>query len=161
MLNTKISATDPVKRVDFYNGNMLIGSTETAPFNLAVKGVAAGNYTIVAKAVNLNGDLLVSNVIEVNVPAVSENKAEKNELFSIKLGPNPATNILNIYVARSGSADKFSINIYSLNGSIVKTIPVKNSNQVIPVDISPYTNCMYLVKMICGKEMQVLKFVKE
>ena len=39
-----------VKKVEFYNGNMLLGSDSTSPYSISWNNVKAGSYTLTAKA---------------------------------------------------------------------------------------------------------------
>jgi hypothetical protein len=67
------AASDPdgtVSKVDFYNGNVLLGTDPVAPYNFAMNNLAAGTYTITAIATDNNGapGSSVSITITVNVP---------------------------------------------------------------------------------------------
>jgi probable HAF family extracellular repeat protein len=56
-----------VRKVDFYNGATLIGTDNSAPYQLTWTGVPAGTYTVTAIATDNAGASAVSNVITVNV----------------------------------------------------------------------------------------------
>jgi len=60
-----------VSKVDFYNGTTLLGTVNTAPYNFTWSNVAAGNYSITAKATD-NSNLTTTSAtvnITVNAPA--------------------------------------------------------------------------------------------
>jgi len=64
------TANDPenqLARVDFYSGTTLIGSDATAPFSFNWAGVAAGTYTLSAKAVDAKGATATSSSVTVTV----------------------------------------------------------------------------------------------
>ncbi len=59
----------PIVRVEFYNGPTLVGSANSAPYVVAWGNVAAGSYSLTAKAINDKGDYAVSPAISVHVDA--------------------------------------------------------------------------------------------
>jgi hypothetical protein len=60
-------ADGTVSKVDFYNGSTLLGSDATAPYSYSWTGVAAGNYSITAKATDNAGAVTTSSAIAVVV----------------------------------------------------------------------------------------------
>lgn len=56
--------TNPVSKVEFYNGTILLGDDLSAPYAFSWNGVPAGGYTIVAKAIDTEG---LSSSTSVNV----------------------------------------------------------------------------------------------
>lgn len=63
-------ATDtngPVRRVDFFAGSNLIGSSTNAPFSLTVTNLSAGRYPIVASALDRSGFVITSASIGIVV----------------------------------------------------------------------------------------------
>ncbi len=56
-----------VAKVDFYNGTTFIGSDASAPYSFTWANVAAGTYTITAKATDNNGAATSSSAITVTV----------------------------------------------------------------------------------------------
>ena len=66
------TATDSdgtVGRVDFYQGATLIGSSTTAPYSFTWTGVAAGSYTLTAKATDNRGAVTTSQAVNIAVTA--------------------------------------------------------------------------------------------
>ncbi|MEO7802324.1 MAG: Ig-like domain-containing protein, partial [Ginsengibacter sp.] len=66
------TATDSdgtVSKVDFYKGSTLIGSDNTSPYTYSWGNVAAGSYTITAKATDNDGAVKTSASVAVNVTA--------------------------------------------------------------------------------------------
>ena len=64
------SATDSdgsVTRVDFYSGAMFLGSDSTSPYQFSWSNVAAGSYTLSARAIDNGGGTGSSNAVSVTV----------------------------------------------------------------------------------------------
>lgn len=62
-----------VSKVDFYNGSILLGSDATFPYSYSWTNVAAGSYTVTAKATDNNGAVTTSSSVSVTVNAVNNN----------------------------------------------------------------------------------------
>jgi len=72
--NISITATasdsdGTVSKVEFLNGSTLLGTDTTSPYNLSWNNVAAGIYTITAKATDNTGAATTSSAIDVVVNA--------------------------------------------------------------------------------------------
>jgi hypothetical protein len=66
------SASDPdgtVSKVEFYNGSILLSTATTAPYGYTWSGVAAGSYTLTAKATDNSGTSTISPAVTVTVTA--------------------------------------------------------------------------------------------
>jgi chitinase len=62
-LTANASDTDgSVAKVEFYNGPTLLGTKTTAPYSIAWNNVAAGNYTLTARATDNVGAATTSGV---------------------------------------------------------------------------------------------------
>jgi Bacterial Ig domain/Secretion system C-terminal sorting domain len=64
---TAADADGTVTKVDFYNGATLLGSDNTSPYSFTWSNVAAGNYTISAKATDNSGYTTISTFVKVIV----------------------------------------------------------------------------------------------
>src|SRR5690606_16162041 len=60
-----------VTEVEFYNGNVKIGSSSKAPYQVVWKNVPAGSYKLTARAKVDNPAVVVSPPVSVNVKAVA------------------------------------------------------------------------------------------
>lgn len=63
-----------INRVDFYQGNSLIGTDATAPYTITWNNVAAGGYVLTARAIDNLGAITNSNPVNITVgspPTVS------------------------------------------------------------------------------------------
>ncbi|MBO9703726.1 MAG: cellulase family glycosylhydrolase [Sporocytophaga sp.] len=79
-------ADGQISKVEFYNGTTLLGSSTTSPYTYTWTGVAAGTYTITAKATDNGGSSTVSTAITVvvnanKVPTVSITAPLNNATF--------------------------------------------------------------------------------
>ena len=70
---TATVATGSVAKVEFYNGTTKLGEDLTAPYSYSWSNVAAGTYTITARATDIAGNTATSESvkIKVNVPQAS------------------------------------------------------------------------------------------
>lgn len=69
-INLAATATDAggsITKVEFFAGSTLIGTDTTAPYTLAWTGVAAGTYTLTAKATDNGGASTTSSAVVVTV----------------------------------------------------------------------------------------------
>ncbi|MDB5255563.1 MAG: C-terminal target protein [Chitinophagaceae bacterium] len=65
-----VDADGFISRVEFYNGTLLLGVDNTAPYNYVWSGVGAGVYHLTAKAVDNQGSSKVSPVAVVTLLSV-------------------------------------------------------------------------------------------
>lgn len=73
-INLAAAASDPdgtVQRVDFYSGATLVGSSTSAPFSATWSNVAAGSYSLTAKATDNGGSQTTSSPVAVTVTAAN------------------------------------------------------------------------------------------
>ncbi|HYG14390.1 MAG TPA: Ig-like domain-containing protein, partial [Bacteroidia bacterium] len=85
---TAADADGSVTKVDFYNGNTLIGTDESSSYSFTWTNVAAGTYTITAKATDNSGAVTTSSDITIVVnpsgqsPTVSITSPANNATFT-------------------------------------------------------------------------------
>ena len=70
-IEIKAVATSPASRVDFYQGKTLIGSDSTYPYSCVWKGAPVGRYLIMARLVQGNTAVAVSQGIPIKVAVAS------------------------------------------------------------------------------------------
>ena len=58
-----------ITKVDFYRGTTLLGTDTTAPYSFAWASVAAGSYSITAKATDNSGAVTTSSAVAITVAA--------------------------------------------------------------------------------------------
>lgn len=107
------SATDSdgtVSKVEFYQGTTLIGSDTTAPYSISWSSVAAGSYTLTAKATDDRGAVTTSSGVSISVAAAPVNAAPTVSLTA------PA----NGQTFNSGSSITISATASDSDGTIAK-----------------------------------------
>ena len=111
------SATDSdgtVAKVDFYNGAALLGTATGAPFTFSWTSVAAGSYSVTAKATDDKGAVSTSAAVAVTVkaniaPTVSITAPANNDAF---YGPGSLT-----LTASAADADGTVASVAFYNGA--------------------------------------------
>ncbi len=86
---TASDADGTVSKVEFYNGSALLSSDASSPYTYSWTGVAAGTYTLTAKATDNLGAVTTSSTVNVTVaaptnqsPTVSLTSPVNNAIFS-------------------------------------------------------------------------------
>jgi hypothetical protein len=64
-------ADGSISKVEFYHGGTLIGTEYTSPYSLAWKNVAAGSYSLTAKAYDNKGAVTTSGSVSITVKTVT------------------------------------------------------------------------------------------
>jgi hypothetical protein len=72
-INATAADANGITKVDFYNGNTLLGTDNTSPYSFDWTGVAAGNYAITAKATNTTTLSTTSTPVNIVVNAPNLN----------------------------------------------------------------------------------------
>src|SRR5205085_1996241 len=86
---TAADSDGTVARVDFYQGTTLIGSSSSAPYTATWSSVAAGTYSLTARAIDDAGAMTTSTAVSVQVnpaanvaPTVSVTSPAANATFT-------------------------------------------------------------------------------
>ncbi|MBI3882602.1 MAG: NPCBM/NEW2 domain-containing protein, partial [Verrucomicrobia bacterium] len=79
---TASDADGSIAKVEFFNGTTLLGTATTAPYTFIWTGVAAGSYTLTARATDNAGSATSSAQVAVNVTGVAGNAAPTVNLSS-------------------------------------------------------------------------------
>jgi glucose/arabinose dehydrogenase len=111
-------ATTTVQKVEFYSGTVKLGEDLSSPYNYAWNGVAAGNYTLTAKAVA--GGTVTSSPVVITVGGASGCTATGNiirevwtnisgaSVGSIPVNTSPSfTTSLTLFKSPSNSGDNY------------------------------------------------------
>jgi hypothetical protein len=70
---------NPVSRVEFYAGDTIIGQSNSIPFQFDWTGVTPGNYTLVAKGYDNEGNSTLSQFVSVTVEGEGLDLTQENE----------------------------------------------------------------------------------
>jgi hypothetical protein len=169
------AATDAdgtISKVEFYKGDSLLGTVSTSPYTFSWKNVAAGTYTITAKATDDKGAVTTSAKVTISVvaPTISlraNNRVSTNvdtasaNTLNLKVFPNPAVN--QIQISLDGlqiTNQKAQLLITNLAGIVVKTIPVSLPAQTIKADVSSLNRGMYTATIVADHFKASKKFIK-
>jgi len=101
-------------RVDFYNGTTKIGSSVISPYTYTWSNVAAGSYTLTAKAIDNDGDTTTSSPLKVTVGAsgVLQNSVSEMRGLSLDYGENGFT-------ASLLPAQGFELTVFDIHGRAI------------------------------------------
>src|SRR6185369_16904131 len=67
-INSTASDSDgTISKVELFNGSTLLGTDTTSPYNFTWNSVAAGNYTLTARATDNSGAVTTSSAINITV----------------------------------------------------------------------------------------------
>ncbi len=139
-----------IKKVEFFSGDKLLGTANSAPYVYSGKNIQAGKYTITAKATDINSRVTVSEAVVVKVEGSVELVEEKSNDGGFELYLNAGTDkdvTLNgkvfkgdknlkyhgsSYENSSLSASKDELFQTERNGPVLKyTIPVPNGTYTV------------------------------
>jgi hypothetical protein len=109
-------ADGTVSKVDFYQGTTLLGTDTSSPYSYSWQNVAAGNYSITAKATDNGGATTTSSPVGITVSTnanptlvvspLSLAVAEKGTAtFGVKLSKAPTANVTVTTARTSGDTD--------------------------------------------------------
>ncbi|OHT46819.1 Ig-like domain-containing protein [Flavobacterium tructae] len=113
-----------ISKVEFYNGTTLLGTVNASPYTFNWKNIAAGTYSLTAKAYDNNGAVTTSSAVSVRV----------NQPPTVSI-TTPADNA--IYVAPA--TFDISATAKDADGSIDKVAFYNGATLLGVVNASPYT----------------------
>ncbi len=128
------NATDAdgtISKVEFYNGSTLLGTNTTSPYSFNWSNIAAGTYSLTAKATDNSGGATTSSAVQVVVNTVT--------VTADIIGPNcVAAN--SIVVFELSAANKANASAFSwwCNGATVSIVPVTGQPWKATFTFSPY-----------------------
>jgi len=127
-----------ISKMTFSSGNILIDQTNgnDVQYNLdSVRYIAFQLYTV----------------------GVQENTSNEQR---ISVYPNPVHTILNIDL-KNITGENGTIQIISMNGSLLKSIPITFDANPLQIDVSGFAQGVYLCKINCTSKSETLKFIKQ
>jgi PKD repeat protein len=147
--NNQVTFTNLTTSAISYVWNFGDGDTTTLE-NPVHTYTQLGSYIVSLSALHSNGCTdTVFNTISVSNTSVNGNTSAKPKIFVDNLN-----NILQITNITNNS----NVNIYDINGKLIKTITIENT---ITMDISTFAKGIYIIKINSEKETMISKFVKE
>ena len=116
-------------------------------------GVNDGTVYYRLKSTDLDGKRRLSDVRTVRV-------ANTTAAAAISTYPNPVVRDLNITLPPTWSGKKVSLDIYNVNGIIVKQVVRQAAGKTETIDINYLQPGMYIVKATSGKETALQQLIK-
>ncbi|MEO6329661.1 MAG: Ig-like domain-containing protein, partial [Ginsengibacter sp.] len=176
-INLSAEASDSdgtISKIEFYNGTTLLATKRYLPYSWNWENVAAGSYTIVAKAYDNAGASSTSSPVEIVVssngltgarPANNNLVANisKNHLedVSVKVGPNPTRDVLSVLAKGIEKNKGLKISILSMSGNLLKTSDFVGKNEVLQINVSSLRAGMYLMKLVSEGTVVYKQFEKQ
>ncbi|REG81420.1 Ig-like domain-containing protein [Algoriphagus antarcticus] len=152
--------------LEVYVGEVKQGTTQSLLYDLEAAPLSEGNNMIKVKSFQ-SGIEIASDSVQVGV--VSANKAPKTnsynafgeQEYTFEIGPNPTSDVLNIYLQKMYQGEDVEIHIYSIDGATVKVIETNTDTEKITVDVSGYSDGIYFIR-IMGKVFvyETKRFIK-
>ena len=170
-IHLEAAATDTdgrITNVKFYNGTTLLRTEFTYPYTYNWENVPAGTYTITAVAADNWGAHTTSAPVTITITSAKamivsskpiNNKTGIKEEISVKLSPNPASNIVNLYTSGLKPNKPADISIISISGIVLKKVQTSNAVQM-QVDVSSLVKGVYTIKIASGDKVIFKQFVK-
>jgi chitodextrinase len=147
-IHANASDTDgTITKVEFFQGTTKLGEDMASPYSFAWDSVAAGSYSLTAKATDNLGALTTSTPVLITVTL--------DTLINprISIYPNPAKTEFTIeYV--SAIVQQAQVFVYDLSSKITKQllVTINIGRNDIPVDIADLSNGIYIVVVITDKQ---------
>jgi hypothetical protein len=121
------TASDPdgtIAKVEFYQGSTLVGTSTTGPYTYSWANVAAGTYSLTARATDNSGAIATSAAVSVTVKA--------NQAPSISLSASAAA-------AQAPANFVFTATASDADGTIAKVELLQNGSVVQSKSSAPYS----------------------
>ncbi|MFL5729663.1 MAG: Ig-like domain-containing protein [Cytophagaceae bacterium] len=123
-------ADGTVSSVQFFNGTTLLGSDASAPYSFSWTGVAAGTYSVTAKATDNSGAVTTSAAVTVTVTA-----APVGDVIGPDCGKVNSTISFELNANRRNSATSYA---WWFQGSTQKITPVAGTPYKVDIQTGPY-----------------------
>lgn len=144
-----LDADGIVNKVEYYNGNTLIGTSTTSPFTFDWTNVTQGTYTIKAKATDNVNATTTSSTITVYVSTLTG--LESDSKFAIAVYPNPTTSEIQF------SQKVSDVTIQNLNGETVQDL---GNSELQNVDVNTLSGGVYILTFKVNNQIFKTKIVK-
>jgi len=137
------------------------------PYTYHWENVPVGTYTITAVATDNWGAHTTSAPVTIRVTSANamivSNRPENGKMpvsgaVSLKLSPNPATNVVNVYTDGLQQSKPATISIISAAGNVLKTVQTNNSTTQL--NVSLLASGVYTIKIVSGDKVVYKQFVK-
>lgn len=115
-----------------------------------------GLYQVTMKAISESTGCYCNAIKTVEM---NRSSAENLKLSNMQIFPNPTTGEFQIKLLNLGGIDKIELEIFDLNGAVVKRISTEISDSVF-VDLRDKSDGVYLIKAVIGGKVLSSKVLK-
>jgi len=147
-------------------GEVKQGTSQTLFYDLDANPLEAGINVIKVKAFQSGVEIAVDSVqVEVlsltKVANTNSYDTFGEQEYTFEIGPNPTSDVLNIYLQKMYKGEDVEIQIYSIEGNSLKVIETNTDIEKITIDVSGYSSGIYFIR-IMGKVFvyETKRFIK-
>jgi hypothetical protein len=146
----------PIEKVEFYEGDNLIGSDMTFPFKYKWHPSQKGSYSIKAIFTDVDGNKFETSKVLINydfVLGANDNYIRKSDFL---IYPSPGSD--NIILTGLPTGPK-KVSIYDSNQR--KLYDGKSESSEFVIDIKDFATGFYFINVLCEKQILKKKFLKK
>lgn len=125
-----VNANDPndaVAKVEFYNGDTLIGTSNAKPFTLTATLTSVGHKSITAKAYDTFGASTVSDTVLINI--IFTGIDNPTFISKVEIYPQPLTRGSLLTIKGLGN-NRNKISVCRIDGKLLNTTDISNQDEV-------------------------------
>ena len=141
-----------VSNYELGNQWVLDGESIDGAIESTYRPIESGEYTVIHTEASCYNE---SDPIEYIVTGIHNDQLAEN----IELFPNPASDCIHIRTESITNIDNIILNIYDINGSLLKSENLSNGKS--EVDVQNLPKGLYIVQVNSGSKVWVCKFMKE
>jgi hypothetical protein len=138
--------------------NLVQGTNKIRLTATGSSGPNTDNLVVSVSPVTLARNEQSSLIAKIDMSVIAQ--MNMSDADCLRLVPNPANNILNIYPTGLQKNKQLIVSVISASGATVKTIQTNSSTQTLQFDISSLASGVYSIKLVSGNKILYKKFVK-
>jgi hypothetical protein len=146
----------PITAANNYSNYVWSNGTQGNP--LIIGPLSPGNYYFKVRADDVLGCTGISDSLLVIVNNCITGLAEDRDLPTVKIFPNPSSDLLTVECALLNTGEKINAEIISPTGQVLMRVDLKF--QINNLDLSKLPNGIYFLRMNLGLVTQLNKFIK-
>jgi len=127
-----------------------VGITDNSKFDLDVSSMSPGENKITVKGYQegkeLSSDQVSVNVIEDSIQRKA-GTSNGEQPYTFEIGPNPTSDVLNIYLEKMYQDEDIEIHVYSVEGVMLNSVETNTSVGKVTLDISSYSAGVYFIRI--------------
>ncbi|WP_296700207.1 Ig-like domain-containing protein [Algoriphagus sp.] len=147
------SANTKYDSLEVYVRGIKVGSTKEFSFDLPGNTVSEGDNVITVKAFQYGAELSSDwvNVAILKDQIDSQNNSFESfgeDNYTFDFGPNPTSDILNIYLDKMYQDEEVEIHIYNVNGTTLDVLQTNTNVGKLTIDVSSYSQGVYFIRIL-------------